>query len=318
MKKFAFGADRVWDVARLALVLATAGSFAGGWHQLFELMANFRVQLALASVALLIVAVLRRGTTAASIAAALTVANFAPLLPYILPPPLTQTPPSAAPRLRILAVNLQNWSTRSPEITRMADAARADIIVFTEIAAVHREAFARLLETHPFQLPQARRDGSAFDVRLFSRWPVDGSELHLPEGVDFPILEARICEPVWPRCLRLLALHAPRPGLGGRRERQLAFVAERARAAGEDRVLVVGDLNVTPFSPLFAALLDAGGLRDSMIGQGLQPSWLSRFLPLGLTLDHVLVGAGIEVIQRKRGREFGSDHSPVIVDIIVR
>jgi endonuclease/exonuclease/phosphatase (EEP) superfamily protein YafD len=153
---------------------------------------------------------------------------------------------------------------------------------------------------------------------LLSRWPIDRIELHRPEGPDFPVLAARICEPVWPNCLLILALHAPRPGPGGRRERQLAFVARLAGTAGDDRVVVVGDLNVTPFSPAFAALLGEGRLRDSLVGQGLQSSWLSRWLPFGLTLDHVLVGRGIEVLSRARGQQFGSDHSPIVIDIRVQ
>ena len=314
MRFLKFTAHRVEPLALLALGLASAASFAGRWQMLFELASNFRVQLALASLGLLIVAALRRRALLGVAALALCAINFAPLLPYM-------TPAGAAAghgtRLRLMTVNLQNWSTRSPAVLAMADDARADLIVFTEIAAVHREAFAALVRSHPFQAPQAARDGSAFDVRLASRWPIDSATVHLPEGPDFPVLEARICEPLWPRCLVVIALHAPRPLLDGRRERQLAFAAALARAGGKERdpVVVVGDLNVTPFSPLFSDLLAQGGLRDSMLGQGLQPSWLSRLAVLGLTLDHVLTGPGIAVIERKRGREFGSDHAPVIVDL---
>ena len=154
----------------------------------------------------------------------------------------------------------------------------------------------------------------------YPEWQHSGSfyVLTTPEGADFPVVQARLCEPVWPHCLRLIALHAPRPSGDGQRDRQLAFAAQLAAAPGEERVLVLGDLNVTAFSPRFADLLVRGGLTDSLAGQGLQSSWLSRFLPLGLTLDHVLVGPGIGVIARRRGQDFGSDHSPVIVDIIVR
>jgi len=314
MKFPALGFDRLYGVALGAAAAATLAGLAGRWHWLLELASNFRVQLALTGLALLIMAAIRRRALAGAVALALCIANFLPLAPYIVP---VAPPPAEGARLRLMNVNLQNWSTRSPPVTAMVLAGRADLIVFTEIAAVHREAFADLAVSHPFQAPQQLRDGSAFDVRLFSRWPLENAQVHLPEGPDFPIIEARLCEPVWPHCLRLIALHAPRPSGDGKRDRQLAFAAKLAAAPGEERVLLMGDLNVTGFSPRFADLLEQSGLRDSLWGQGLQTSWLSRFLPLGLTLDHVLVGPGIGVIARGRGQEFGSDHSPVIVDIVV-
>ena len=95
------------------------------------------------------------------------------------------------------------------------------------------------------------------------------------------------------------------------RNEQLATLAEFARQSTHP-LLLVGDLNISPWSPHFARLLADSGLRDS--GYGISPSWPVGWLPLQIPIDHALFSAGIHIKYRKTGTDLGSDHYPIIVD----
>ena len=70
--------------------------------------------------------------------------------------------------------------------------------------------------------------------------------------------------------------------------RQLERVGEIAEGC-DGPVVVVGDLNITPFSPSFRRLCDAGRLRDARVGHGIQPSWPAGRWMLSIPIDHGLV-----------------------------
>jgi endonuclease/exonuclease/phosphatase (EEP) superfamily protein YafD len=61
--------------------------------------------------------------------------------------------------------------------------------------------------------------------------------------------------------------------------------------------------------------MEQNGLRDSALGFGLHPTWLSRWLPLGIPIDQILHSDAIAVLDRRVGPDVGSDHFPVTADI---
>jgi endonuclease/exonuclease/phosphatase (EEP) superfamily protein YafD len=97
------------------------------------------------------------------------------------------------------------------------------------------------------------------------------------------------------------------------RNRQLAALAQVAREHTWPLV-VIGDLNITPFSPLFARTLRAGKLA-SCDGGGLHPTWPARVAPLFIQIDHCLASAGIQTEDFRVGPYLGSDHYPISVKV---
>ena len=80
-------------------------------------------------------------------------------------------------------------------------------------------------------------------------------------------------------------------------------------------MIVIGDLNLTPWSPRFRALLDDGGLGDSRVGFGHHATWPVWFPLLLIPIDHVLADPEIKVYRREVGPAVGSDHYPVLVEL---
>jgi endonuclease/exonuclease/phosphatase (EEP) superfamily protein YafD len=86
---------------------------------------------------------------------------------------------------------------------------------------------------------------------------------------------------------------------------------DAVKAVSTGRVVVLGDLNLTPWSATFHRFVREAGLSDNPRERGLVATWLSRFPLFGLALDHVLAGHGVEIVQSRVGRDVGSDHFAV-------
>ena len=81
-------------------------------------------------------------------------------------------------------------------------------------------------------------------------------------------------------------------------------------------VLLMGDLNVSPFSYWFKRITEME-LKNSMKGFGFQPTWPTGIPFLKIPLDHVLHTDEIVIHRRMVGPDVGPDHLPVIVDFSV-
>jgi endonuclease/exonuclease/phosphatase (EEP) superfamily protein YafD len=90
---------------------------------------------------------------------------------------------------------------------------------------------------------------------------------------------------------------------------------ELSYMAGEQKhpVLLIGDLNVSPFSYWFRRVVCESGLKDSTKGFGFQPSWPSHNRLLRIPVDHVLHSPEIIIHNRVVLGDVGSDHFPVVV-----
>ncbi len=89
----------------------------------------------------------------------------------------------------------------------------------------------------------------------------------------------------------------------------------------EKPVVLIGDLNLTMWSPYYKRLIESSGLRDARAGFGILPT-LSQFSPanpwLAIPVDHCLVSRDVKVIKMRTGPDIGSAHLPVITDIALR
>lgn len=105
------------------------------------------------------------------------------------------------------------------------------------------------------------------------------------------------------------------PVVSARRNAQLESLAGLAREA-PGPVLLLGDLNLTAFTPRFARLLERGGLVDCAAGRGFLPSWPAQFPLLAIRIDHCLHGPGLRTAALRNGPRVGSDHRPLEVVLV--
>jgi len=96
----------------------------------------------------------------------------------------------------------------------------------------------------------------------------------------------------------------------------LDAVADRARRM-TGPVVIMGDFNATPWSRPFRRVLARSGLCDSRAGFGIAASFPAGSAILRIPIDHVLASCAIGVHDRHIARDVGSDHLPVIIDLVV-
>ena len=153
-------------------------------------------------------------------------------------------------------------------------------------------------------------------MSVFSRYAfADVKVLHLDSSTHIAIL-AHL--DIKEKTISLLAMHPTTPITPAKfKNRNLQFreAAALLNSIKGSKVLV-GDLNITMWSPYFTTLIRSSGLRDARLGFGLGTSWpmpLPSFLRL--PIDHCLVSHDVQVDGFRIGPRIGSDHRPVIVDL---
>lgn len=305
------GGMRLAGVLLAGFGALSVASFLGRSWWGFELLAHFRPHYAALAAVFLVFFVVARRALAAAVAAVVLAAHALPLLPYLMPAAPAGAMP--APLLRVLTLNLHHRHVDTDAVQRLLVQERPDLVALTEVIPDQSRLLEALRPLYPHQI--AALDGNLFDVVLLSRFPFVSEESWQAPGTERPVRRVRLCGTDGASCLTVVALHGARPlSEAAIRKRQLAQAARFAAEAG-GRVVLLGDLNVTPWSPLFDDLLSVGGLRDSALGRGITQTWLSGWPFLGLPIDHVLVGSGIVALSRRVGPDVGSDHFPVIVDL---
>jgi endonuclease/exonuclease/phosphatase (EEP) superfamily protein YafD len=212
--------------------------------------------------------------------------------------------------VRIVLANV--WF-RSDDYARLVGWVRAekpDVAVFLEVTPAWEQALAALGPGLPYRAHSG-------ELLIASRRPLVGLR-----SVPLSNEGAMAMGFTWAeggRSLTVVGAHANWP-LGPRiaraRDAELGMLAGLARAVPQPLV-VVGDFNVTAFSPAFARLLRQARLTDCAAGRGWHPTWPVFFPPAWLQIDHCLHSGGIEVDAVRTGPFVGSDHYPLVVDLRV-
>lgn len=306
----------------IGLSLVAALSWLATWHWAFELLTHFHVYFLLAGAALAVAAVSLRRWATAALSSLVVAASFSVVWPQLHLPP-TDLQPQSGTMVRLIWANLHHRNTDLGAMRSLIEVEKPDIVALTELDPVHDAVLRDVAHLLPFQSPPPR--ANAFGIMLLAKKPPESLEFDRTMGDYAPLMVARLC-PVGSGCLTLLGLHAWRPGPSwtAARDRQLAHAAAVARRHVDEgeRVLLVGDLNLTPFSPVFDRLLTQSGLWDTAILPAERPrtspaiaTWWLANTGIGLPIDHALVSAGIGIVSRRVGPDIGSDHRPLILDL---
>lgn len=293
-------------LSALGSIAATVLATAAGYLWFFDLFAHFRVQYLVVQLLTLVPLALARSRVLASLVAASIVLNGYFVLPYAIPVSAASARGSGS-EITLLTVNV---AARNDDYERLFAAIareRPDVIVVEEFTPRWAERFASLPGyPHRVGLPLV----GPFGIALLSRWPLAGA--HTLELGATPAVTARVDAPSGP--VRLVGVHLLPPisrAWSERRNSQLDAIA--ALLDRSDPVAVLGDFNLTPYSPRYRDWLARSGLRDTAAGRGLSFTW-PTFMPLlGIPIDQCLVSADLGVVQRRRLPKFGSDHYPLLI-----
>ncbi|MGO4389295.1 endonuclease/exonuclease/phosphatase family protein [Microvirga sp. 2YAF29] len=299
----------------LLLCLATLASFFGSWSWRLDLLAHFRPQLTLFGLLCIAVAILARVRTALALSLVATLVNAAPIAPYLFGQDGGIANASQV-HVRVMTFNMQGKSSDQAALRILIEKENPDVVLLSEVPRSASVLLSGLESRFPYRIVEEK--GIPLDITLLSRWRMSRSSVDREAAQFRSVLTIGLCDPdAGTHCFTLIGMHAAQPFAEEFiiQKRQIEIAVREAKAASSQPVVLLGDLNLTPWSRVFRGLLEDAALFDSGLVRGLTATWSSRSPLLGLPIDHVLVNGKFKVLDNRAGPDLGSDHFPVIADI---
>lgn len=223
-------------------------------------------------------------------------------------------PSTAQRQLRVLHANIHYANPRPASALPVLGREPFDLVSLIEVgvddhAALQHDPRWRHQAWH---LPPARRPNRPImGIALLSAHPITWWTLR--EVDEEGIIEAEIA--IDGRPLRVIVAHPKSPMTPRRlasRQRQFATIA--ALTAGSPvPVVAMGDFNCSVGSPAWRAFRAVSGLRRA--AQPGPATWPAVLGPLGIDIDHILVGHGAALAEVDARWIGGSDHRALVASV---
>jgi endonuclease/exonuclease/phosphatase (EEP) superfamily protein YafD len=296
--------------ATVGLVTATGLAFGRDWR--LVILSNFRLHL------IAVAAVFAAVALTANIDLLMRGGVLVPLL-FVIASNLILMLKSirasretvAGPRLRIAFANLLASNLAHQRAIDWVRAEKPDVFIVAEAEGLWRPALAALNEQFPFSSPSQKGD-----VVVFSRLPFESEPVDLYPGIGHAVF-------VGIAGLTVVGVHtaSPQTALYVRElERMLATMAARLADTAAP-VVAIGDFNASPWTNAVRRFQASTGLRcgpgawigsyPAEIADRRIPTWLA------IPIDIAMAGRGARVVRRRHGPRIGSDHWPILAEVVV-
>ncbi|MAI31437.1 MAG: hypothetical protein CBE00_02875 [Planctomycetaceae bacterium TMED240] len=303
------------------LVLCTFLAFFSSRFWVAELLANLRVQLVIAGLLVLFIGVFLRHWRLALLACvviALHLSWFATAFPPV------SNGDSFRHFVTVTSVNVLSENVQHDRVIADLIEANADVIAVLELTPMLDQKLRQDLPAYSHVMSRSENSGN-FGVGVYSKYPLaDAEYFESVEAID-SIAVTVMVEQVRGKeeKFRLFVTHPLPPMNGGlfeKRNRQLEDVADRIhrfrKQASAIPVVLLGDLNLTPWSPWFLELQSRSGLVRGISHFSLEPTWYCfPLFPFGLVIDHGLIEPSLACSDFKVGKPMGADHRSITLRI---
>lgn len=297
----------------ISLFLCTVGGFFGRIHWLLDLFAHFRIQYLAIGLFFALLTTVGKQRPSFALSILIVLINGSQIAPYYQSNPVVQVAQSS-PTLRLMSANVNAGLGNETATIDAILTSEADIVAIIELNPTLAAQLATINHRYPYQFLQTL-DNSHFGIGVISKLPLVQTEALLLGTMQVPTLYAEIM--LGNETVGVLATH-PSPPFFGRgtdfRNSQLAEIGEFV-ATSSLPIIVMGDLNATPWSSAMRQLLKITALQDSAMGYGLRPTWISRQHLLGIPIDYVLTSAEFSTLDHTVAPTIDSDHYPIIATL---
>ncbi|MCH8243475.1 MAG: endonuclease/exonuclease/phosphatase family protein [Planctomycetes bacterium] len=286
--------------------------FFGRWGWVLELFSHFRPHYSLLLATVIVPLALARRWKTVVVVGCFAAINFVSVLSMYVAPSRGDV---EGVSLRCVLFNVNTANVRHADVAAFLQRSDADVIMLLETDDIWLSAMREALDEYPYSAAAPRKDN--FGIGLFSKLPIVGG-IEAMGAVGLPAIRATLikdgCE------LTLVGVHAVPPKSAEyaalRNDLFDSLAGSVPRVDGP--VVLLGDLNATPWSPYFHDLLARTGLSDGRRGFGIKATWPSFLGPFGIPIDHCLVSDDVIVEDFQLGPSAGSDHRAVVVDLLIR
>jgi endonuclease/exonuclease/phosphatase (EEP) superfamily protein YafD len=318
-----FSFIRLLKLVLLGTVVFTFLGFATQVSLVFDLLGHFRVQYCVVQLLGLIWMI--RHLKKPKIKAFLVVTvialavNTSLVWNYAFPVGFEKRQAGSA-HLKLLQINVLVFNKNYPKVLATINQSNADIVSIQEVSDTWFEALEQsaVLKKYPYQVNHLKAGNL-----LLSKIPLRGSKI-----VSFP--EDKLGKAIYRkeggyivaelnvhgRPISLINLHPPVPISPKyiKSYQQYLSLLQAEKPTLEPTVILIGDLNTTPWSFFYRQYLEKLRLKDAK-AHHYMPTWPTYIPFFFLPIDHVLVSPSVQTVSQYTGTFNGSDHFPVVVEL---
>lgn len=322
-------------IAGVAACLFTVTSFMGGLAPVFDATSHFPVQYCVGLLAIAAIKAKVRQWKWAALFAAAALINLTQFLPLFFGGP-TAARKSGRPDLTLMTINVHTRNREHELVRREILRVAPDAFVLAEVNQRWLDEMTPLETIYPHSIKRPREDN--FGIAFFSKHSLTDARVEQFSRGEIPSTVASLDSGAG--IVTVIGTHPVPPSSRSsaiERNSQLAAMGEFA-ASHDNPVVLIGDLNATPWNRFYKRMQRSSGLTDSSAGFGLQPTWPAAWLPkiqqklrfgdgapagfppidnflFRIPIDHCLHSATLATTDRIVGNHVGSDHLPLIVKL---
>ena len=283
-------------------------------YWLVDILSNFPIQYALAALLLFIISLRKKVLSLAFFAAVLFVLNISVFSDSGVS---VQAAARKHETFTLYSANIQKTNKNFYRLVAGLKETNADILFLLEVTEESIDPLQSVIRTYPYHYVNLNLGESGTGAVLMSKFPIVNSKVIKYSEHGNMLVKATL--DINNNKVMFYGVHLPRPAYADEysmRSEQALSLAEQIGVQSVP-VILAGDLNSSPYTPIFKQLLKRSGLKDSREGFGWQPSWPTYFPLLWLPIDHIFVSTEIRVHNRATGTYLGSDHYPVFAELSI-
>ncbi len=242
--------------------------------------------------------------------------HVVPFTPLVRRQTVDAKPEETGEPFRLIACNVKMSNRNYADLVGLLEREDPDLIVLMEVDRAWADALATFLSDYRTVVDKALEN--SYGMILASKFELSDTEAGylLTDGVPSVITTVTMPEG---STFRLYSIHpeppVPTRGTEGR-DGETALVALRVRDE-ELPVLVTGDLNDVAWSGTTRRFRRISGLLDPRIGRKVFSTFDARYPLIRWPLDHLFHSAEFRLKGMRRLPPCGSDHFPVMFDMLL-
>lgn len=213
----------------------------------------------------------------------------------------------------LLSINAFKENDDFVKLSQMLLKTDPEVLLIMEVTDALEDGLRDIINNYEYRLQHPVRDG--FSICLLSKHEMMNPDVTFHGPSDTPLLRAAI--EIHGKKYEVFSAH-PKPALNKKwyEERRSYFhQIIPIILDAEHPVIVLGDFNSVPWERHFTNFLDKTKLKPTLKDKGYKVTWPKYFLPMGIPMDHILMGYDIAHKDLDVGPDVNSDHYPISINI---
>jgi len=223
--------------------------------------------------------------------------------------------PKAPESLTIMMSNVLTSNTNKDSLLNLVMTVEPDLLVLVEIDDKWIQSLKTLYSLYPHRKLLPKSDN--FGIGIMSKFPLKNIQILHFVSPRIPSIVADV--ELSNNHVHLVATHALPPvstNWFNKRNLQFKKIAKHMISA-KGHKLVIGDFNITRFSPHYEQFITDSKLKNVGHLYGIQPTW-PTFSPIfKIQLDYAFVDTKTKIEHFEVFPSIGSDHLPIFCELLV-